>query len=180
MRVLEASGLIEMRVGAHGGAYVTSPSRERLGEGMADLLTLCPLSAATATEARLVIELAILPLAVERATTYDISALFAMVEDGERALADGEYSMAMSAAFHVRVAACTHNPALEMLVHSFHGPVLMSLRREVAAPFLACQGTEEHRRLVEAIQEWEPSRASTVLRRHLERTARVGAEDARD
>src|ERR1700710_2802950 len=39
LRVLEASGLVEIRVGARGGAFVTSPSSDRLGEGFADLLS---------------------------------------------------------------------------------------------------------------------------------------------
>src|SRR5690349_18760873 len=34
LRVLEANGLIEIRVGARGGAFVSSPSKERLGEGL--------------------------------------------------------------------------------------------------------------------------------------------------
>src|SRR5690349_19213105 len=37
LRVLEANGLIEIRVGARGGAFVASPTKERLGEGLADL-----------------------------------------------------------------------------------------------------------------------------------------------
>src|SRR5690606_3363240 len=65
--VLEAGGLVEIRVGAHGGAFVTMPSNERLGEGLADLLKLSPLTAAEVTEARRIFELGIVPLVVERA-----------------------------------------------------------------------------------------------------------------
>ena len=43
LRVLEANGLLEIRVGARGGAFVTKPSKEQVGEGIADLLTLWPL-----------------------------------------------------------------------------------------------------------------------------------------
>ncbi len=60
--------------------------------------------------------------------------------------------MARSAEFHVRLAACTHNAAIEMLVHSFHGPLLMSLREaSTASPLMGQRGTYEHRDLVEAI-----------------------------
>jgi GntR family transcriptional repressor for pyruvate dehydrogenase complex len=177
LRVLEASGLVAIRVGAHGGAFLTTPSAERLGEGLADLLSLSPLTAATVTEARMVVELGILPLVVERATPEDVQDLFAMVSEGQTALDEGRYTMGMSAAFHVRVAKCTHNPAIEMLVQSFHGPMLMSLQQaKVAAPLMGHRGTQEHRELAEAIQGRDLARAERVMSEHLGRTAkRVGS-----
>lgn len=177
LRVLEASGLVEIRVGARGGAFLTTPTAERLGEGLADLLVLSPLTAATVTEARMVVELGLLPLVVERATEQDVKDLLAMVDEGAAALEAGSYTMGMSAAFHVRVAKCTHNPAIEMLVQSFHGPMLMSLREaQVAAPLMGHKGTEEHRALAQAIKRRDLEAAEDVMRVHLSRTAsRVGA-----
>jgi GntR family transcriptional regulator, transcriptional repressor for pyruvate dehydrogenase complex len=179
LRVLEAGGLVEIRVGARGGAFLTSPTTERLGEGLADLLTLSALTASEVTEARMVFEIGILPQAVHRANDEDVAALFAMVEDAQAALDDDTYSMAMSAAFHVRVATCTHNPAIEMLVRSFHGPLLMSLREaRVAAPVMGHRGTDEHLQIARAIEHRDPDEAVRIMRRHLERTAqRVDSVD---
>ena len=180
LRVLEAGGLVEIRVGARGGAFLTSPTTERLGEGLADLLTLSALTASEVTEARMVFEIGILPQAVQRANDEDVAALFAMVEDAQAALDDDSYSMGMSAAFHVRVATCTHNPAVEMLVRSFHGPLLMSLREaHVAAPVMGHRGTDEHLQIARAIERRDADEAVRIMRRHLERTAqRVDAVDA--
>jgi GntR family transcriptional repressor for pyruvate dehydrogenase complex len=180
LRVLEAGGLVEIRVGARGGAFLTTPSTERLGEGLADLLSLSPLTAAEVTEARMVFELGIVPLVVERATEVDVADLLAMVEEGQAALKNGTYSMSMSAAFHVRIATSTHNPAIEMLVQSFHGPMLMSLREaQVAAPLMGHRGTDEHLELALAIQRRDVEGAMRVMRKHLERTAkRVESVDA--
>jgi DNA-binding FadR family transcriptional regulator len=173
MRVLEAGGLIEIRVGARGGAVVTTPSSTKIGSGLADLISLSPLTAAEVTEARQVFELGIIPLVVERATDDDIAELREMVATHQAALKHGEYSMAMSAAFHARVAACTHNAAIEMLVHSFHGPLLMSLREaQVAAPLMGVRGTNEHRDFVEAVAKRDEARAEEIMRVHLDRTAR--------
>ena len=40
LRTLEAHGLIEVRVGARGGAFVTVPARGHVSEGIADMLML--------------------------------------------------------------------------------------------------------------------------------------------
>jgi DNA-binding FadR family transcriptional regulator len=173
MRVLEASGLIEIKVGARGGAVVTTPSSTKIGTGLADLISLSPLTASEVTEARQVFEVGIIPIVVERATDDDIAELRNMVATHQAALRNGEYGMAMSAAFHVRVAACTHNAAIEMLVHSFHGPLLMSLREaQVAAPLMGHRGTNEHRDFVEAVATRDVARAEEIMRTHLGRTAR--------
>jgi DNA-binding GntR family transcriptional regulator len=89
------------------------------------------------------------------------------------ALHRNEYTLTMSADFHNRVAACTHNAAIEMLVHSFHGPMLMSLREaKTAAPLMGQRGTVEHRDLVAAIAERDTEKARAIMEKHIGRTAR--------
>ena len=173
LRILEAGGLVEIRVGARGGAFVTTPSSERLGAGLADLINLAPVTAVEVTEARLVFELGIIPTIVERATDEDIEDLRRLTRDHVAALRQGEYTMSKSAEFHVRLAACTHNAAIEMLVHSFHGPLLMSLREaSTTSPLMGQRGTYEHRDLVEAIAVRDVTTATELMHRHLSRTAR--------
>ncbi|MGW9026458.1 FadR/GntR family transcriptional regulator [Streptomyces sp. NPDC055722] len=172
LRSLEASGLVEIRLGARGGAFVTAPSSRRVGEGLADLLSLSPLTAAEVTEARLVFELGIVPLIVERATEEDLDALRALCDEHAEAVKQDTYDMEMSADFHTRVAACTHNGAIEMLVQSFHGPLLMSLREaQSIEPQMGHRGSKEHRKFVEAIAARDAEAATEIMRTHLQRTA---------
>ena len=173
LRILEAGGLDEIRVGARGGAFVTTPSSERLGAGLADLINLAPVTAVEVTEARLIFELGIIPTIVERATDEDIAGLRALTREHIAALRRGEYTMAKSAEFHNRVATCTHNRAIEMLMHSFHGPLLMSLREAAtAAPLMGQRGVYEHRDFVEAIAARDATKATEIMHRHLSRTAK--------
>lgn len=80
--------------------------------------------------------------------------------------------MAHSAAFHTRVAQCTHNAAIEMIVQSFHGPLLMSLREaQTAAPLMGRKGVREHRKYVQAIRDRDVDAARDVMTAHLDRTA---------
>ena len=172
LRMLESAGLVEIRVGARGGAFVTAPSSNRVGEGLADLLTLSVISASDVTEVRMILEVGIVPLVCERATEDDLAELEKICQRSEAALRDGDYSMDMSLEFHARVAQATHNPALEMLVESFRGPILMSLQeaREVA-PEMGGLGTKEHERFVEAVRRRDADAASRIMREHLTRTA---------
>jgi GntR family transcriptional regulator, transcriptional repressor for pyruvate dehydrogenase complex len=172
LRVLEAGGLIDVRVGARGGAFVTSPTHARLGEGLADLLQLSPLTAAEVTEARMVFEFGIVPLVVERATEDDLVALERLCHEQEQALENQRYTMEMSAEFHVRVAASTHNKAVEMIVQSFHGPLLMSLKEaRMAEPLMGVRGAQEHLEFVHAIRRRDVAEAEGIMRKHVERTA---------
>jgi GntR family transcriptional repressor for pyruvate dehydrogenase complex len=173
LRMLESSGLVQIRVGARGGAFVTAPSSDRVGEGLTDMLTLSAISAADVTEIRLILEMGIVPLVCERATEQDIADLEEICERSEAALRSEEYSMEYSLEFHTRVARATHNPAVVMLVESFRGPIHMSLEqaREVA-PEMGGLGTREHERFIEAVRRRDPDAATQIMREHLERTAR--------
>jgi GntR family transcriptional regulator, transcriptional repressor for pyruvate dehydrogenase complex len=176
LRMLESSGLVEIRVGARGGAFVTTPTSERVGDGLADLLTLSVISARDVTEVRLIFELGIVPLVCERATDEDFAALDEIIERSKAAMRDGDYSMDLSAEFHARVAQATRNPAVTMLEESFRGPILMSLEEAKAtAPEMGKRGVVEHEQFVQAVRERDADEAVSIMRRHLERTAhRVG------
>jgi GntR family transcriptional repressor for pyruvate dehydrogenase complex len=172
LRMLESSGLVEIRVGARGGAFVTAPTSEHIGDGLADMLTLSALTAADVTEVRLILEVGIVPLVCARATEEDLAALNEICERSREAIGNGTYTMALSAEFHARVAASTHNPALGMLVDSFRGPIRMSLESAKAtAPEMGVLGSEEHERFTEAVRQRDPELATRIMREHLERTA---------
>jgi len=173
LRGLEANGLVAIRVGAHGGAFVTAPSSDRLGEGLSDLITLSVLSPAEVTEARQVIELAIVPLVCERADETDIADLLEICDRADALLETAEeYPVAISAEFHSRVAQATHNPALALFARTFHGPLLSSLRRaQQEDPQVGMLGTTEHRQFVVAVGNRDVKAAEAVMREHLARTA---------
>lgn len=173
LRMLESSGLVQIRVGARGGAFVTAPSSDRVGEGLTDMLTLSAISAADVTEVRMILEVGVVPIVCERATEQDLADLEEICARSEAALKSGEYSMRYSLEFHTRVAEATHNPAVVMLVESFREPIRMSLEqaREVA-PEMGDLGTREHERFIEAIRRRAPEAATKIMREHLQRTAR--------
>lgn len=172
LRVLESSGLLEVRVGAKGGAFVTAPSGDRVRDSIADLLTMSSLSAEDVTEARQVLEMGVVSMVCARATEEDLNELEALCDAAKSALKRNEYTMAMSTEFHIRVAQSAHNGAVELIVGSFRGALLLSLQRaSQTAPEMGPKGVQEHAAFVAAVRDRDPERAQAIMLEHLDRTA---------
>jgi GntR family transcriptional regulator, transcriptional repressor for pyruvate dehydrogenase complex len=172
LRILETGGLITIKVGARGGAFVTSPTSDQVGAGLADLMTLSPMTAVEVTEARLVFELGIVPLVVQRATDTDITSLRAMMDEHISLHRKGHYTEELSADFHIAVAQTTHNAAISMLVRSFHGPLLMSLREAKSVAATSRAGCNEHVAFIDAVEARDAAKAQEIMRTHLQRTSK--------
>ncbi|HVR78403.1 MAG TPA: FadR/GntR family transcriptional regulator [Acidimicrobiia bacterium] len=173
LRLLEASGLVEVRVGAAGGAVVTVPGSDEIADSISNMLLIRSTTPQEVTEARLVLEVGVIRLACERADESDIADLDAVCDRAGRLLAsEGEYDVALSAEFHSRLGAATHNEVIRVLIASLHQPLEDSLRRaRDIDPAMGRIGTEEHRHMVRAIEARDADDAEEVMRRHLLRTA---------
>jgi DNA-binding FadR family transcriptional regulator len=167
LRMLEATGLVTIRLGKDGGAFVSAPTAGLVGEGFADLLATSIIEPAEMTEARVAVELAFLPLACERATPEDIAELEAMCDLHEAERLAGNYSVEMSFDFHLRLAACSHNAAIVPLLLAFRDPIIHSLQQ---ARHSGTSGVAEHRAVVTAVAARDAALARDLLASHLNRT----------
>jgi GntR family transcriptional regulator, transcriptional repressor for pyruvate dehydrogenase complex len=174
LRMLESSGLVEIRVGARGGAFVTVPNSDRVGEGLADLLTLSVISPADMSEVRMVLETGIVPLVCERATEEDLTGLEEICERSETALGTGDYPEDLSLQFHLRVAEATHNQAIAMMVKSFIEPIMVALRPARKTDLeLSKPGTHAHEQFTEALRRRDAASATEIMHEHLERKVQL-------
>ena len=78
LRSLEAAGLLDIRVGATGGAFLRVPSNAVAARGMSDMLLMSALTPEQVAEARLMLESNTVLLAVHRATGEDVADLRAI------------------------------------------------------------------------------------------------------
>lgn len=168
LRLLEANGWLQIKVGAGGGAIITAPTAGRVGEGISDLIAMSALAADDVTEARRILELGMIPLVCERATDQELAELQAHCDAVAAARKQGKHDVAVSFEFHLQVARATHNPAIVMLLDSFKEPILMSLRK---ANHSGVEGIDEHRRFVEAVMVRDVAEATRIMSEHLRRTA---------
>ena len=174
LRALEASGLVAIKVGASGGAFLRAPSSDIAGQGMTDMMLMSGLDAEEVAEARLMLELNTVVLAVHRATDDDIEELRSICARAEDLLEDGQYDVHLSWDFHDRIARATQNPAIELITRSFRGPLSLARSRAREGASVAHERTvREHIDLVDAIEARDVDRARAVLSRHVVRATNL-------
>lgn len=168
LRVLEALGLVEIRVGAAGGAFVTIPHHEVVGESVANLLLLSSVEPEDVAETRLVMEMGIVTLAFLNATEDDLDELQEYCAIERQALSDGVYDRRYSEEFHANLGAATGNQAIALLARSFRGPLSMfELRSRRSPQSRYAKGVEEHAGIVAALREGDLHEARYRVAEHL-------------
>jgi DNA-binding FadR family transcriptional regulator len=174
LKALEGVGLLEIRRGAGGGAFVRGASPRGLNEALYSLLHLQGIQVSNVHEARVLLEPPVAAMVAERATPMDLAQLERSIERAESALQAGQ-RMTPALDLHVVLARMTGNPVLELLVGLLSDLVETS-RRSYSSLIdtSAAAGAEvvrDHRAIVNAIARHDGERARTTMREHLLRVA---------
>lgn len=131
LRSLESAGVLELRTGRTGGAFVTSGDTGAIASGMRDLLYLQNMSFADLTEARLRITRIVVELAITRLTAEDIAALNANIAEAQRLFAAGRLmdKTQKNIEFHIVLARAAKNPIFVLLVQTLTDLFVQFVRR---------------------------------------------------
>jgi DNA-binding FadR family transcriptional regulator len=179
LRSLEALGLIEVKVGARGGAFVTAPTGSKVAQTMSDMMLMSATTPEDIVEARLIVELGTVTLACARATDDELAGLRELCELGKEALAAGTYTRDLSWDFHARLSNATHNGALDGLTQSFRSSLSLHPMRVREGSRAFERTVAEHLRIVEALERRDGAAARAEMAEHLLRgTSLKGRSDA--
>lgn len=120
LRTLESAGLIEMRRGKWGGAFVAARPSQVVAEQMTDLLRMGGVSYASVIEARIWIGEVVVRAACARHTEEDVRALEENIAAVEQLFAEGRMveKTQKNIEFHDILARATKNPTLVILMKS--------------------------------------------------------------
>ena len=112
LRGLEMSGVVELRKGAHGGAYLTAPDGGIVSAALQDMFQWGSVTPAQLTEARLHITDSVARVACERIREEDIRELERNVEEAKKAGEEGDAVLRsrINLRFHKILARTTDNP----------------------------------------------------------------------
>ncbi|MES2184546.1 MAG: FCD domain-containing protein [Pseudomonadota bacterium] len=167
---LSQLGLISVRKGAAGGAFISLGSGDTIRGAMRDLFHLGGVNSDELAEARLVLSQAVVRRACERRTEDDLVLIEQNIALAEAAIARGDIPerMKINLRFYVLLGVASKNQVLTLLMDSV-GQTLMQFVQ--AAGILAPQAIMPVRhRILECMRSQDAEGAVAAITRHLENT----------
>ena len=169
-RTLELMGIVEIRKGADGGAFIVAPSSQTTSETITDLMRMHHVDLATLAEARLFIEKGTAELAAQRATPADIQTLEGILQQAFERAARGETTADLGIDFHLKISAAGANPLLNMSLTSIMELMRRVLRTRKPSAETTKLELNEHRNLLDAIRAGDADQAGMLMDQHLRRS----------
>lgn len=170
LRSLEFAGVVVLRKGAKGGAFIQQDVVSRITQALSDLITLNAISLKDLFEARILILEMVLDHVFKLRAAPDFSSLDQVVRDTREAVRSGDIPSRIKCAyrFYHELAALTGNSAITQIVDSQTELVQTFLRYRVAdLPADALVTSREI--LVKLLKSREIEAAKIELRAHITR-----------
>ena len=170
LRALEATGLIILRKGKTGGAFISNGKARIIAENMSDLLRLSSISVDQLFEVRLWIQTGLARAACQRATKVDIEKLRQNIFEGESLHARGlsKQRIEVNVEFHNILAEATNNPVAQIVVRGLTD-ALKALSHEVGSYPIASL-FDDRLSLVDALEKKDEDAAAAAMERILKST----------
>jgi GntR family transcriptional repressor for pyruvate dehydrogenase complex len=173
IHMLELQGLVTVRRGSNGGAFVTKPDFAKVTAMLETVVRANRFAVNELYQARQLLEPGIAALAARVATPADIAMLRSAVEASKERFTRGESHSPLSHNFHYLIARATGNDVFVMLVSS-----LLSVRESQARRDRSSSDQiriDAHERIVEAIERHDEEAAKSATIEHLDHLL-LGAE----
>jgi len=172
LRSLEIAGLIEMRKGVKGGAFIQQGNPSVIVNGFLDLYHVGAITPDQLTESRLWIDDLAIRVACLRATEEDLDALEANIVETVMAGTDGDLDRWVQVVleFHSLLGRATHNPVLSIFMDS----TVELMRQFVNAfgPVFVESVSASRRRVLRHLRARDAEGAASEMSRHLKRLHR--------
>ena len=177
LRILEQKSLIEIRLGANGGAYVKDANGELMAENLAMLIRSQTISLAHLAEFREGVEGSVAGLAAQRASSAEIKKLYALLSkaDNFRRSGIGGWNdfVGMDERIHTEIARIAGNPLYVFILSSVHENIQRYYDKFLSA---GKEEMEENYRdlsmIIEAIKNGEEEMASARAIEHVRKFSR--------
>jgi DNA-binding FadR family transcriptional regulator len=173
LRSLEIAGLITLRKGAAGGAFVNDSNGETVVTSIQDMFSLGAVTAEQITRARISIESAIIRAACEAHTAGDIKRLRENLELAAEATRRNDFFARanLHLEFHMILARATRNPILIVVMEALIG-IMRQFICSIGSQQIADYVLPSRKRFMQYFEARNVNAAMTEMERHLKRVNR--------
>ena len=173
LRLLESRGVVEVRPGAAGGAFVRKPQPADLGCAITAVLRVEGASMLDVLTAREDMEVAALTRAVARMGPRHLDALQASVDRLRAGLADRERFVVEAGRFHEIIHEAAQSPVLRILNEALRATQMASTS-DYAIGYRT-RVADEHQQVIDALRAGDAQRACDGMRAHVHTSAHAWA-----
>ena len=169
LRALEQEGMISIKRGFGGGAFVADFDRalRALTGSLNTVVKLGQAKSGHLTEVRTILEPEVARLATLRATAEDLKAIELVVLAQEEELRCGVLSRKHDMEFHRLVANASHNPILTIVVGAINDSIRDAIVRSKLTHDMRARVVAYHRNLFEAIRSRDEKLAHSIMKEHV-------------
>ncbi len=174
LRILEQKGLIEIRLGINGGAYIKDANADLMAENLAMLIRSHDVSLEHLAEFREGVEGSVAALAAQRSTGADNKKLTILMDEAaqfyELGMAGWNGFVQVDEKIHTEIARIAGNPLYTFVLQSIHDNI-----RRYYDKFLSVGDTEleenfqDLEQIVAAIFNKNPDKARSMAIKHVQR-----------
>lgn len=169
-RALELVGIVKIRKGKQGGAFIAGRDRQTVTETLSDLIRLRQVDMSHLTEARLILEKDVAELAIRRVGAEEIARLKACIEAAIEQSKRGITATVENLQFHMLLGEMSGNPILSMMLASTLDLLQMVIGAVAPGPEVSLLNAEEHYAILDALQSGDFERLRPVLEDHILRS----------
>jgi len=166
-RSLEELGLILVKRGAEGGAFVADVDHGPVSRSLSLMLRLGRTSHEELTEARLLLEPPIARLAARRSGPEDVERLSDLLRKQAQALRGDGDPRRHDLQFHRLVAQCAKNLPLMIVMNSVADLMVEAISRIEITKDVKRDAVDFHQRIFEAIRRRDEEAAGQIMLRHV-------------
>lgn len=174
---LRSKGLVEIRRGVNGGAYVSEPNSSLISESFYTLVQMGRVDFGHLIEARLLQEPALAASAARQHSPEDLVRLEELLAQAEaRAGSSPKEARLTNVRFHLEVARITGNPLIIFILESItqaFSALIIEMTQESLSREAILELIREHRAILADIAARRPEEAAAKTREHLLRTYRL-------
>ena len=170
LRTLEHSGILEIRRGGEGGAFIRDPNTEFVNDFLQDMFSMGKIKISNLTEARLAVEPYSVRLAAERITEDSLERVRQIIQEARECLDKNNMNDArlLDLEFHRLIAQASQNPVIFFMIDS----IMDIMENNIASIPLSIKPVERthqyHEEIYTALRNRDVQRAQELMLKHIQ------------